>query len=225
MKLKEIEFCSIDCKVADTRNILAITRSLKPSDTPNPNTPHSLISIYLDIIENIQVMILERLKNNRFEEPYFITRITEFFIQEIADDIQNQSKSHFLDKIAKFQSKNSMSGEKKSSKLGLLALFDFLINYMSDMEDRARATAMARCGQCHLNQNDKTLIISSLVLAIYPYCKTINFPKNLAGNIIGKMVDGVIKIGIKYLCTSHVNRSISICQTLTVGNPCEVVIP
>jgi len=216
-EIKEIECCSIECKVADTRNILPITRSLKRSQT--------LLSIYSDIIEDIQGIILERLKNNRFEEPYFVACITACFIQEIADDIQNESKSHFLDLIAEFQSKHSISEQQvKTARLSLWALFDFLINYMSDMEDHVRANAMAKCGQSHLTQNDKAEIVSSLVLGIYPHCRTIVFPKNVIGSIVEKIIEGIIKLGIKYVSTKHVNKSISICQTLPLGNSCDVVI-
>jgi hypothetical protein len=224
-ELKVIECCSIECKVVDTRNILSITRSLKRSPTFTPNAPQTLFSIYFDIIEDIQGMILERLKNNRFEEPYFVACITACFIQEIADDIQNQSKSHFLELIAECQSKNSMSEQQtKTTRLSLWALFDFLINYMSDMEDHVRANAMAKCGQCHLTQNDKAQIVSSLVLAIYPHCKTIIFPKNVIGSIVEKIIEGMIKFGIKYVSIKHFNKSISICQTLALGNSCDVVI-
>jgi len=215
----ELKCCSIECKVVDTRNILSITRSLKRS---TPNIPRPLFSIYFDIIEDIQGVILERLKNNRFEEPYFVACITACFIQEMADDIQNQSKSRILDLMAEFQSKNSMS--EKTTRLSLWALFDFLINYMSDMEDCLRANAMAKCGQCHLTQHDKAQIVSSLVLAICPHCKTIIFPNNVIGSIAEKIIEGIIKFGIKYVSTKHVNKSISICQTLPLGNSCDVVI-
>ncbi len=220
--LKEIECCSTECKVVDTRNILPITGSLKRSRTFTPDAPQTLFSIYFGIIEDIQGMILERLENDRFEEPYFVACITACFIQEIADDLQNRSKSRFLDLFAEFQSKNPVS--EKNARLGLWALFDFLINYMSDMEDNVRANAMAKCGQCHLTQNDKAQIVSSLVLAIYPHCKTIIFPKNVIGSIVEKIIEGIIKFGIKYVSTKHVNKSISICQTLPLGNPCDVVI-
>ena len=217
---KEIECCSIECKVVDTRNILPITRSLKRFHTLND--PQALTSTYFGIIEDIQVEILERLKNNRFEEPYFVACITASFIQEIADDMQSQS-SRFLDLILNFQSKNPKS-EQQTARLGLRALFDFLINYMADTEDHVRANAMAKCGQRHLTQNDKAQIVSSLVLAIYPHCKTMIFPKNAVGSIVEKVAEGIIKFGIRYVSAKHVNRSISICQTLPLGNPCDVVI-
>ena len=208
---KEIKRCSIECKVADTRNILPITRSLKHSPAFTTDT-QTLSSIYFEIIEDIQAVILERLRNNRFEEPYFVACITACFIQEIADDIQNQP-SRFLDLITEFQSKHHV----QAARLGLRELFDFLINYMADTEDHVRANAMARCGQHHLTQNDKAKIVSSLVSAIYPHCKTKNA-------ILEKLIGGIIKLGIKYVSIKHVSKSISICQTLPLGNPCDVVI-
>lgn len=210
--------------MVDTRSILSIARSLKHSDTFIPNATQTVLSIYFDIIEDIQEKILERLQNNLFEEPYFVACITACFIQDIADDIQNHSRSNFLDRIAEFQSKNPMSKQQiKTTRLGLQELFDFLINYMSDIEDNMRANAMAKCGQCYLTQNDKAQIVSSLVSAIYPHCKTIVFPKNTVGNALDKTVEHIIKFGIKYVSTKHINKSISICQTLPLGDCCDVI--
>jgi hypothetical protein len=221
-ELEKIECCSLKCRVVDTRNILSITRSLKHSHMTTNN--QALLSVYSEIIEDIEYLILERLRNNRFEEPYFVACITASFVQEIADDIQDQTRSHFLDRIAEFQSKHPMSEEQmRTARLGLWTIFDFLVNYMSDLEDHARANAMAKCGQGHLTQNDKAQIVSSLVLGIYPHCKII-FPKNVIGSIIGKIFESMIKFGIKYLCTRHINKSISISETLPLGNPCDVVI-
>lgn len=221
---EKIECCSVKCRVVDTRNMLPITRSLKHSHTTTPNN-QALLSIYFDIIEDIEYLILERLRNNLFQAPYFVACITACFVQQIADDIRNQSKSHFLDRIAEFQSKHSLSEQRTNSiGLGLWTIFDFLVNYMSDLEDHARADAMAKCGQCHLTQNDKAQIVSSLVLGIYPHCKTTIFPKNVIGSIVGKIFESMIKFGIKFLSTRHINKSISISQTLPLGNPCDVVI-
>lgn len=219
---KGIECCSTECKVVDTRSILSITRSLKRSQPFSQDASQRLFSIYLDIIEDIEIMILDKLKNNQFEDPYFVASTTARFIQEIADDIANRLASRFLDQIEKFASKNHMST--KDGKLGLWTLFDFLVNYMADTEDHARANAMAKCGKCHLSQNDKAQIVSSLVLGILPHCKTITFPKNVIGGPVEKLIEGIIKVGIKYLSTKHVNRSISICQTSPSGNPCDIVI-
>lgn len=217
---KGIECCSIKCRVVDTRKILSITRSLKHSPTLSA-TPR-LFSIYFEMIEDIQLAILERLEDNRFEEPFFVACITICFIQEIADDLKNQSKSRFLDQMTEFQSKNSIS--EKTARLGLWTLFDFLINYMADIEDHVRANAMAKCGQHYLTQNDKAQIVSSLVLAIYPHCKTMSLPNNAVGRIAEKIAEGIIKCGIRYVSIKHINKSISICQSLPLGNPYNVVI-
>lgn len=210
---------SIECYVADTRNILAITRSLKRSNAV-PDVSQALFSAYFGIIEDIQTEILERLKNNLFEEPYFVACITAYFIQEIADDMQNQ-ESRFLARIAEFQS-NPMP--ERQARLGLRTLFDFLINCMADMEDHVRAKAMAKCGQRRLTQNDRAQIVSSLVSGIYPHCKTTTFPKNVIGSMVEKIVEGIIKLGIRCVSAKHVGKSISLSQTLPLGNPCDVVI-
>jgi hypothetical protein len=214
----------VKCKVADTRKIVSATRSLKRSRTFTSTAAQVVSSIYFDIIEDIQREILERLENGKFEEPYFIARVTAYFIQEIADDLQNQSKSRFLDRIVEYQSRHPMSEQQKTARLGLWKLFDFLVNYMSDVEDHARANAMAKCGQSNFTQNDKAQIISSLTSAIYPHCKIIPFPKNTLGSIVEKIFGSVIRLGIKYMSTKHINRSVSICQTLPLANPCDVII-
>lgn len=204
-----IEICSTECKVADTRNIVAVTRSLKRHASPDSQ---ALFSVYLGIMEDIQSTVLQRLEKNMFEEPYFVACITAGFIQEIADDMQNQS-SRFRKRITEFLSRNSVPPQAK--RLGTRALFDFLINYMAELEDNARAKAMANCGQCRLTQNDRAQIVSSLVEAIYPHCRT---------SIAETVTRGIIKLGIRYLCSKHINRSISISQTLPLGNPCDAVI-
>ncbi len=218
---KDARIGSVKCKVIDTRKILSTTRSLKYSYALAPNISQTLVSNYFDIIEDIQRVILDQLESKLFEEPYFVGCITVGFIQEIFDDIQRQSKSSFLARIEEFQSKLPVS--KQATRLGLWGIFDFLINYMSDLEDHARANAMARCGQHHLTQNDKALIISSLVLAIYPHCNTMSFPRNALGTIAEKVTGGMIKLGIRFTSTKHINRSISICRTLPLENPCDGV--
>lgn len=95
---------------------------------------------------------------------------------------------------------------------------------MADLEDHARANAMARCGQCRLTQNDKALIVTSLVEGIYPHCKTMVFPKNGIGSAVEKVFETMIKFGIAYLSTRHVNKSISLSQDLPLENPCKVII-
>jgi hypothetical protein len=191
--LSKSNVCSAECKVIDTRKILSTTRSLRLSPALAPNISQTLLSTYFDIIHDIQAMILERLERNGFEESYFVACITLGFIQEIANDMKDQSKSRFIDRIAEFQAKNPAS---KQTRLGLRPLFDFLINYMADLEDHARANAMARCGQRRITRHDKSQIISSLVLAIYPYCNTISFSRNVIGSVAGKITGSIIKLEI-----------------------------
>ncbi len=221
-----IKYCSIECKVLDARNILSTARSLRcsPSIIQQNAATQTIFSIYLDIIKDIETVILERLKDNRFEDPYLVACITAYFVQEIANDVANRTNSQFLGLIEKFASKNSISAEQmKNARIGLWALFDFVVNYMSDLEDHVRANAMARCGQRNLTRKDKAQIVSSMVLAIYPHCKTMIFPRNPIGITVEKIVEAFIKVGIKYLCTKHINRSIAICRALRPENTCDVV--
>jgi hypothetical protein len=218
-------YCSAECEVVDTRDILSITRSLKRSHLIADVTSQTILSVYLDIILDIETVILEGLRDNLFDDPYLVARTTGYFIQEIADDMANPSKSRFLDLIEEFASTHSLSSQQiMNARLGLLTLFDFLVNYMSDLEDHVRADAIARCGQRNLTPNDKTQIVSSMVLAIYPYCKTITFPKNAIGSIGEKIYEYTIKFGIKYLCTRRINRSIAISRALRSGNLLDSVI-
>jgi hypothetical protein len=170
---------------------------------------------YLEIIEDIEKAILEGIKNNLFEDPCLVVCITANFIQEIADDVRTRQASRFLDRLAEFQSDHSLSEEQiENAGLGLWELFDFLVNYMSDIEDLARANAIAKCGQCHLTQNDKNQIISSLVSGIYPHCRTMALPQNIFGRTIDRVIERALKFGIKYICTKHLNLSISMAETV-----------
>ena len=89
---------------------------------------------------------------------------------------------------------------------------------MAELEDHARANAMARCGRFNLSRNDKAQIVSSMVLAIYPHCKTLTFPKNVVGVTIEKILGGLINYGIRYECMKHLNKSISIYQKMLFEN-------
>gem|GEM_PF-7032219 len=102
----------------------------------------------------------------------------------------------------------------KNAGLGLWELYDFLVNYMSDIEDLARAKAIAKCGQCHLTQSDKNQIISSLVSGIYPHCRKVALSRNIIGRAIDRVIERALKLGIRYICTKHVEQSISIAKTL-----------
>jgi hypothetical protein len=88
---------------------------------------------------------------------------------------------------------------------------------MADLEDQVRARAMAKCGQRIFTQSDKAQIISSMVSALYPYCKTMSFPKNVIGRAGEKTFKELNKFGIRYECTKHFNRSIAICKMRSLG--------
>lgn len=195
----------------NSRDIFSIIRSLKSP----PESLGALFLKYLEIIEDIEKAILEGIKDNLFEDPCLVACMTANFIQEIADDVLSRQTSRFLDRLAEFQSDHSLSEEQiENARLGLWELYDFLVNYMSDIEDLARANAIAKCGQCHLTQNDKNQIISSLVSGIYPHCRTMALPRNIIGRTIDRVIERALKFGIRYICTKHVNLSISIAGTL-----------
>ncbi len=212
----EVNFDSIECKVVDTRDILAISTCLKHSHLPALDaSARKLFSYYLDIIEDIEYNILERLSENQFEDPYFIACTTLYFIQEIASDIANRPRSRFLFLIQKFASTKMVhpsQQQESHSRFGLWTLFDFLVNYMADLEDQVRARSMAKSGQRIFIENDKAQIVSSMMSALYPYCKTMNFPKNVIGKTGEKIFEKLIKFGIRYECTKHLNRTVAICQ-------------
>jgi hypothetical protein len=205
--------CAPGCNTLDT---FSIVRSLKSSS----QSLGALFSKYLKIIEDIEKAIQQGLENNLFEDPSLVACITANFIQEIADDVRTGQASRFLDRLAEFQSDHSLSEEQiENAGLSLWELYDFLVNYMSDIEDLARANAIAKCGQCHLTQNDKNQTISSLVSGIYPHCKTMALPRNIIGRTANRVIERALKFGIKYLCTRHFNLSISIAETLPNCDP------
>jgi len=193
------------------KDIVSITRSLRRSHTFSRDATQAVFLAYLDVIEDIEITILERIKENHFEDPDLVARITAYFIEEIAGDIDKPA-SRFLALVEKFALKKP--GMQKGEGLGLLGLGDLLVNYMADLEDHLRANAMARCGRRELTRNDRDQIVLSMTSAIYPHCKPTIFPKNTIGSAAKKIFEGVIKLGISYECTKHLNRSISIRRTL-----------
>jgi hypothetical protein len=165
---------------------------------------------YLEIIEDIEKAILEGLEKNLFEDPCLVECITANFIQEIADDVHTPQASRFLHRLAEFQLDHCLSEEQiQNAGLGPWQLFDFLVNYMSDIEDVARANAIAKCGQRYLTLVDKNQIISCLVSAIYPHCRTAALPRNIIGRTIDRVIEKALKLGIRYLCARHINKSMS----------------
>jgi hypothetical protein len=220
----EVRCGSIECKVVDVRDVLATTRSLQQSflvigDAAVTVATQRLFSLYFDIIGDIERSILERLRDNKFEDPYFVACITLYFIQGIASDIRYRPKSRFIPLIQEFASKHAISAQQaQNAKFGLWAIFDFLVNYMANLEDEVRGRAMASCGQRVFTPKDKALIVSSMVSALYPYCKTMNFPKNAIGGFGEKIFEVLLKFGIKYECTQRLNKSVAICQTIQPGS-------
>ncbi len=211
---EKIKCCSVECKVADTRGILSTTELLKSfSQSLDDRASKRVLSAYADIIRDIEKHIIDGLKNNLFDEPYYVARTTTGFIEEIYNDIENGSASQFRTLIEEFVSKNpGLELHADSEELGLRALFDFLVNYMADPEDRARAAAMVKCEYRNFTANDRSVILSALVSGILPHCKVFAPPKNVIGRKVYALVESLLKIGIKYVCAKHVDRSIAICR-------------
>jgi len=214
---KEIEHCSVECLVADTREILETTALLKSLQIFGDPTSKRLLSIYVDIIRDIEIRIIEGLEDNRFDEPYFVARTTAGFIQQIYNDIENHGASQFRPLIEEFVSKNpGLRLQANDEKFGLRALFDFLVNYMADPEDIARATAMIKCEYRNFTTNDRSIVLSALVSGILPHCMTIAPPNNAIGRKTSALVERLLKVGIRYLCAKHIDKSISICRATLV---------
>jgi hypothetical protein len=213
---EEIQCCSVECKVADTREILSTTDLLKSSQRFADPTTKGVLSIYADIIRDIETLIIEGLKDNQFDEPYFVARTTAGFIQQIYNDIENNSASQFRPLIEDFVSKNpglrQQTNNDNNKGLSLWALFDFLVNYMADPEDQARATAMVNCEYRNFTANDRSVILSALVSGILPHCITFGTSTNVISRKAFALVECLLKIGIKYVCAGHVDKSISICR-------------
>jgi hypothetical protein len=207
--------CSVECKVADTRGILSTTELLKSfSQSLDDKASKRVLSAYADIIRDIEKQIIDGLKNSLFDEPYFVARTTAGFIEQIYNDIENGSSGQFRPLIEEFVSKNPGLGlHADSEELGLRALFDFLVNYMADPEDRARAAAMVKCEYRNFTANDRSVILSALVSGILPHCKVFAPPKNVIGRKAYALVESLLKIGIEYVCAKHVDRSIAICRS------------
>jgi hypothetical protein len=66
--------------VADTRVILATTALLKSSKRLLDPTSNHVLSIYADIIKDIEIRIIKALEDNLFDEPYFVARTTAGFV-------------------------------------------------------------------------------------------------------------------------------------------------
>jgi len=205
---------SVMCKVADTRDILDTVTMLKKDPFIVENYSQTHLCVYLDILEDIQKKILDLLKNNSFEEPYSVARVSALFIRGMASELQGKSQnSLLLDKITRFHKKNPISQEQiYSSKLGLWSLYDFIVNQLADIEDKIRADAMRKCNVQNLTSKDKNQIILALVLSIYRHSALPRFPRNILGKNIEKIAEHITKSAIKHISKKHINKSISICQ-------------
>jgi hypothetical protein len=103
-----------------------------------------------------------------------------------------------------------------NDKLGIRALFDFLINYMADPEDLARATAMVKCEYRNFTANDRDVILSALVSGILPYCMNLAPSKNVITRKTNALVERLLRSGIRYVCAKHIDKSIAICKATLV---------
>ena len=206
----QIQSCSSD-PVIDTDEILETASALQC----NHGGVSSLHYVYLDIIKEVQIQIIEQLKNDQFDEPYFIARTTANFVQEIANDMQRPSKSSINKIISKFQSGHpGCEKQITSSQFGPQMMFDFMVNYVANLEDVMRANAMVKSGISTFTQNDKNHILSALASVIYRHSKMPTFPKNLIGTYIEKCIEKLIKFGIKRMGLKHINKSASLSRIL-----------
>jgi len=175
----------------------------------------SFHSIYFDIIKDIQINLLEKIKNNKFDEPFFIACTTSNFVKEITNDLKNPTKSQINRQITKLRLQNPLNEAKViESKLDIPLMYDFLVNYMSNLEDNLRAFAMSKAGKSSFTPNDKNQIVETLVTVILAHSKALVVPKNIFGIMVDRLSERIIKIGMKYIGLRHLNNSISISKAL-----------
>jgi hypothetical protein len=199
--------------VADTRVILLTTAQLKSSKRLLDPVSNQVLSIYADIIKEIEIRIIKGLEEGRFDEPYFVARTTAGFVRQIYNDVENESVSQFRSLIEAFVSQNpGLRPHENGGRLGLQALFDFLVNYMANPEDQARATAMVKCEYRNFTANDRNIVLSALVSGILPYCVNAVPSKNALARTTSALVERLLKVGIRYVCAKHIDKSISICK-------------
>ncbi len=207
--LSQIQSCSESC--VDTEDILQNVEFLQKSY----GSVSLLHSFYLDTIKDIQINLIEQLKNNCFEDTSFVTNTTENFVHEIIDDLQYPSKSRISKLIAEFYIKYSEC-EKQiiSSKLGIILYYRFIVDQMSPLEDGLRANAMIKAGKTCFTKNDKRRIISTLTSVIYQHTRVPIFSTNRIFPPLDKIFQKLIKLGIKYISYRHIDKSISISKSL-----------
>ena len=174
-----------------------------------------LHSIYLDTIKDIQIDLIEQLKNNQFEDPYFVANTTANFVNEITKDLRQSARSCINKLIEEFQFENPTFQEQiVSSKLGMKMSYRFIVDQMSQLEDKLRAKAMAEADQTRFTKHDKKRIIATLTSVIYDHTRTPAFPKNKIGIALGKITEKIITSGITLIALRHIEKSISIARTL-----------
>jgi hypothetical protein len=83
---------------------------------------------------------------------------------------------------------------------------------MADPEDQTRAAAMVKCEYRNFTANDRSIILSALVSGILPHCVIFATPTNVIGRKVSTLIEGLLKVGIRYICAKHVDKSISICR-------------
>ena len=175
----------------------------------------SLHALYLDTIKDIQIHLIEQLKNNYFEDASFVTNTTANFVHEIIRDLQCTSKSRISKLIAEFYLKYPECDKQIiSSKLGMMMSYSFIVDQMSQLEDGLRANAMVKAGKTCFTKNDKRLIISTLTSIIYQHTRVPLIPKNRIFYPLDKISEKLIKLGIKYISNRHIEKSISISKSL-----------
>ena len=205
----EIQYCSKLC--VGTEDILQNVEFLQESY----GSISSLHALYFNTIKDIQINLIERLKNNQFEDTSFVTNMTANFILEIIDDLQDASKNKISKLIAEFYLKYPECEEQIiSSKLGMMMSYRFIVDQMSQLEDRLRANAMIKAGKPCFTKNDKKQIISTLTSVIYDHTRVPIFPKNRIFSPLAKIPEKLIKLGIKQISIIHIDKSISISKSL-----------
>jgi len=205
----QIKFINVDW--IDTEEIIWNATNLRNS-YGNLSSFHA---IYLDIIKDIQINLLEKIKNNKFDDPFYIACTTRNFVKEIMNDLKNPETSTINKQIAKFKLQNPSYEEKViGSKLDMHLLYDLIVNKMSNLEDNLRAIAMAKAGKSSFTQNDKNQILDSLVAEIHLHLKPSIFSNNIFGTLFGRIFEGIIKLVIKYIGMRHLDKSISFSKVM-----------
>ena len=195
----------------DTETILENVALL--NNSYSGNSP--MHSVYLDTIKDIQISLIEQLKNDQFEDPFFVASTTANFVSEIIKDLKRSSNSHINELIEEFHKENPSCHEQIiSSKLGMIMSYRFIVGQMSQFEDRLRAKAMAKAGKTCFTKNDKKRIIDTLTSVIYNHTRIPVFSKYKFGVVVEKIAEKTIKFGVRLISLIHINKSISISRTL-----------